>query len=55
MFRVDEDDELVEDEFELYSWFGEEDYHSGLGDESQSAEDEEEEDEDETGGEFQQD
>ena len=50
MLRVDDDEELVEEELELYSWFGEEDYGSALGDESQSAEDEEEEDEEENTG-----
>jgi hypothetical protein len=50
--RADEDEELAEEELELYSWFGEEDYQSGLGDESNSAEEEEEEDEDDGEGNF---
>jgi hypothetical protein len=45
--RVDEDEDLVEEELELYSWFGEEEYQSGIGYESNSMEDEEEEDEEE--------
>ena len=50
--RVDEDEELqslpVEEELELYSWFGEEE-QSGLGDESPSLEEEEEETENDEG------
>lgn len=43
----DEEEAYVEEELDMYSWFGDEEYQSGLGYGSNSLEDEEEEDEDE--------
>lgn len=43
---VDEVDDYVEEELELYSWFGDEDYQSGVIYGSNSLEDEEDEEED---------
>lgn len=51
--RVDEDEEFMEEELEVYSWFGDgEEYQSGLGYDSNSLEDEEEEDEEDHDGNF---
>lgn len=49
---VEEDDEIAEEELELYSWFGDDEYRSTGHDDSNSLEEEEEEDEDDTGEDY---
>jgi len=49
---VDDDGDYVEEELELYSWFGDEEFQSGIGYGSNSLEDEEEEDEEDHEGNY---
>lgn len=50
--RVDEDEDIQEEELELYSWFGDDEYRSAGADDTHSLEEEEEEDEEDADGNY---